>query len=187
MRDAVWRMGLSTLAWLAAACKEPNPDFMPEGSSSGHDSHGGTSSTASSSDAGEQTTIGSSLTLTSSASASETTETATTGTTEVGSSGATDPTTGGGGDPTYPACDAPTPTTCPPGFDECVPVQGGGWCTVHCEDASTCPVPGSGSAEVVCAGPSGNQCALDCSGGASCPDGMGCTHLQGTIYRCIWS
>lgn len=179
---------LAVAPWALAACKEPNPDFMPDASSTGGSDSQGETSTASTTGVSDATTIGSSFTVSSTTASSETTDDPTT--TEPGSTGAsttTDPTTGGGSDPTYPACDADTPTMCPRGFDECIPVQAGGWCTVHCEDPSTCPVPVSGTAEVVCAGPSGNQCALDCGGGKTCPDGMGCTHIQGTIYRCVWS
>lgn len=53
-----------------------------------------------------------------------------------------------------------------------------GFCSADCGgggDPSTCGDPGSGDAPAICITVSGNPvCALDCSGGQTCPDSMSC-------------
>lgn len=166
-------------ASVALACKEPNPAFMPDTDGTSTTAASATAGTAGSSDDGPATlTItGASTTVTGDAS------TSTDGSTSLDTSSSG--TTGGGA--TYPACDPMATPPCPADENDCVQVQGGSWCAKHCDgDASVCPQPTSGDATVECAGPGGNQCALDCSGNANCPDGMDCRHLNGTVYRCIW-
>jgi len=57
-----------------------------------------------------------------------------------------------------------------------------------CADATACDylLPATGDAPVACADPAGmggpNTCYLDCAGGQTCPDGMGCT--DGSF--CAW-
>jgi hypothetical protein len=169
----------ATLAFVVA-CKEPNPAFMPDTDGTTSTAGSGPGSSSSGSDGPV------SLTLT-----GATTTAASDGSTAVdGSSTTQDPTTDSdptAGDATYPACDPMATPPCPPDESDCVQVQGGSWCAKNCDgDASVCPPPTSGTATVECAGPGGNQCALDCSANAACPDGMDCRHLTGTVYRCIW-
>lgn len=60
-------------------------------------------------------------------------------------------------------------------------------CFSNCGDVGDCPAgPPSGTAEVACGnavmGP-GDECYLDCSGGATCPTGMGCFFG----FLCLWN
>ena len=65
-------------------------------------------------------------------------------------------------------------------------VEGANSCFINgCVDVCDClPPPATGTAVVTCTAileDGGNGCALDCSGGATCPDGMQC--LGST---CFW-
>ena len=118
-----------------------------------------------------------------------------TGATETGETETADD-TGTGTDtgevePVYPACDTEAmPASCPRGFDFCItyPMGAGSLCSVDCMDETDCPQPESGTAPAICAGPQNNQCSLDCSGDAVCPDGMECISFGpgGNIERCAW-
>ncbi len=67
----------------------------------------------------------------------------------------------------------------------------GGFCSADCGggDPATCGEPGSGDAAASCITVSGNAvCALDCSGGQTCPDGMSCVpeiDQNGPITICL--
>ena len=109
-----------------------------------------------------------------------TTSTTTVGTTE--STSDAESTSDGGGVVPYASCND---QDCPRGWDECIDVAGVSWCSHYCDTPDDCEAPLTGDAAVVCAGPSGNSCALDCSDGQTCPDGMSCTELF-SVVRCVW-
>lgn len=94
----------------------------------------------------------------------------------------------GGSDPLYPPCAPDMDPVCPEPYLACYDFAPGySACTSPCENAGDCPVPDTGDAEVVCAGMMMNQCLLDCSGGATCPDGMECVPVAGGMFnRCLW-
>lgn len=148
---------------------------------------GGSSESGVSSEGGTTTTTSTSTTTT-----TTTASTTTTATTTDGSSSSSSSSTGDGSsaesssDLPY----APCPNgdeDCPPGWDECIDVaDGASWCAHDCDQPDDCEVPATGDAEVVCAGPSGHSCALDCSDGQTCPDGMACVELFGNVVRCVW-
>jgi hypothetical protein len=67
-----------------------------------------------------------------------------------------------------------------------------GYCTLECngsDDPSNCDMPPGGTAVTGCIVVSNlNLCALDCSGGKSCPGGMVCTmetDQNGPIEVCM--
>lgn len=170
----------------STGCKERNPAFVGPGTSSGTDA------TDPGSSGGPTSSASSTFTTTPDPTTATTVETTVDPTGD--SSSGTDPTTGTGssestgpaGDVSYPACDFGAQPECPDGYDDCIAIPDGSWCTVFCDDPSTCPQPTSGTATVECAGPGGNQCALACDGGAACPDGMQCVLINGNIDRCVW-
>ncbi len=95
----------------------------------------------------------------------------------------------GGGEPTYPPCMPMSDPECARPYMQCYEFSGPDHsvCTAPCGDVSECPEATSGDAEVVCAGQNGDQCVLDCSGGATCPDGMECLDIaEGMFFRCAW-
>jgi hypothetical protein len=66
-------------------------------------------------------------------------------------------------------------------FDEwCVhPAGENGFCTYACGGPDGCPEPVGGTATKTCLLVEGvDVCALDCSGGHSCPAGMRCEQIQ---------
>jgi hypothetical protein len=66
-------------------------------------------------------------------------------------------------------------------FDEwCVhPAGESGFCTYACGGPDGCPEPVGGTATKTCLLVEGvDVCALDCSGGHSCPAGMRCEQIQ---------
>ena len=79
---------------------------------------------------------------------------------------------------------------CPVEASQCrVDDFGRSYCTRACETAEDCPVPTSGTALYKCSSVFG-VCALSCSNGLHCPDGMFCTN---TYYEdtysgglCLW-
>lgn len=91
-------------------------------------------------------------------------------------------TSDGGGVVPYASCND---EDCPRGWDECIDVAGVSWCSHDCDTPDDCEAPLTGDAEVVCAGPAGHSCALDCGDGQTCPDGMSCTELF-NVVRCVW-
>ncbi len=88
----------------------------------------------------------------------------------------------------YPNC--PARDDCPRPYDQCFsPGQMGvQWCTHECDNDGECRAPSSGNAIPRCTGMNGLRCALDCSDGAQCPDGMDCVGLgmDGQAMRCAW-
>lgn len=94
----------------------------------------------------------------------------------------------GGGEPLYPPCDFDMDPACSPPYMACYDfAMGYSACTSPCENAGDCPVPTTGDAPVVCAGPMMDQCLLDCAGGETCPDGMDCVPVAGGMFnRCLW-
>ncbi len=66
-------------------------------------------------------------------------------------------------------------------------LPGAGACSSACADASEClQPPPTGDAVVSCGDfGGGNTCYLDCSGGETCPNGMGCTDVGGSM-ACLW-
>jgi hypothetical protein len=111
-----------------------------------------------------------------------------TGSDGTGSSGGVDPsTTGADGQPTdgaYSACEDVTDCF---GLVYCaVPQAGLGFCTDACEIPGDCaPSPG-GTAQPACVTATVNAaehqvCALDCSGGKTCPGGMECVMLDSSM------
>lgn len=93
-------------------------------------------------------------------------------------------------DPAYPPCTPDADPVCPDPYDHCysglMPGAGHSVCSVMCMDDAECPLPDSGDAVAACAGPMGNECVLDCGGGATCPDGMDCVEIVMGIERCAW-
>jgi hypothetical protein len=105
--------------------------------------------------------------------------------------------TGGGDDP-YPPC----PDGMCPGGGTCLtgegPNAGKSYCAPTCQpagDPGTCPEPGDGDATPICItvtdmngqNPT-SYCALDCSGGQTCPAGKTCvdeTDANGAIKICL--
>lgn len=83
-----------------------------------------------------------------------------------------------GVEPNIPWCSPFNTDACPGDA-----INPGCWCVMSCEDASTCPVPQTGSADVVCDPDVG--CSLLCGGDEDCPDGMDCFFAQGEL-RCVW-
>lgn len=174
----------------STGCKERNPAFVGPGTSSGTDA----TDTADPSSTGGPTSNSTTLTTTPDPTMDPTMDPTVETTVDPteGTGTGTDPTTGTGsaestgGDVSYPACEFGAQPECPDGYDDCVAIPDGNWCTVFCDDPSTCPQPTSGTATVECAGPGGNQCALACDGGAACPDGMQCVQINGNIDRCVW-
>lgn len=182
---------LASALTLALACG-PNAE-----SDTGDESGSGSGS---GSDSGATTTPNPTTTSTTNTSAmSETGTTAPGDSTSTGNATTDADTSSGGnsesssGDPppaSYPPCENADPP-CPEPYDQCFGGGGGGggWCTFSCMDAGECPEPSSGDAVPVCEGPMGNDvCMLDCSDGATCPDGMDCQGFgpMGQFMRCTW-
>lgn len=107
------------------------------------------------------------------------------GSSESGGSSSGDPE-----DPAYPPCMPDAEPVCPEPYDGCYDFVGPDFsvCTQTCMDAEDCPQPATGDAVAACGGPMMNQCVLDCSGDATCPDGMECVPVGGggMILRCAW-
>ncbi|HET6583407.1 MAG TPA: hypothetical protein VFG69_08165 [Nannocystaceae bacterium] len=161
-----------------SACREPNPAFVgDDDASTGAPS---TSTSAAATTAEDSTTGGDPDTTTSSADTHDPDTSSASADGDSGSTGAppSDP---------YPACDPRADPPCPREFPECLAVGGLNWCAQPCDVDEDCPPPSSGDPEVVCAGPDGHQCALDCADEQTCPDGMTCEEIVNNIYRCVWS
>ncbi|MCX4247369.1 hypothetical protein [Paraliomyxa miuraensis] len=185
------RLGLAAAWVLAAACQEPNPDFDGPASGASSSSGDGTTSTTT---AEPMTTTGvgtGSMTT----SGSDTMPPLDDGSSGPGST--TDPDTSGsssssgGENPLYPPCVLDGGPECTKPYEECYDSAAPEFtvCTIPCDEDSDCPEPSTGNAEVVCAGQGNDQCLLDCSGGATCPDGMECQQVGpgGMFNRCLWS
>lgn len=115
-------------------------------------------------------------------SGTESSTSASTGPAESSSSGAPPE------DPAYPPCMPDADPVCPEPYDHCYGFFPDGYsaCSQMCMDDAECPQPQSGDAPAVCAGPGGDECVLDCGGGATCPDGMECVDVAMGIMRCAW-
>lgn len=84
-------------------------------------------------------------------------------------------------DPNVPWCSTLNTEAC---TEDHISLAGGCWCLQSCEDASTCPVPETGTPEVACEPDFG--CTLLCDGDEDCPDGMDC-HFGFGELRCWWN
>jgi len=201
------------MAWLAAgillgpaACKEPNPDFDgPAGassSSSGPESSSGPMPTTdpqpmttsgmdgtSSTSLPVDDTNGDTMPLDTSSSGSS--ESTTSGSSSSGgSSGSSGSSSSGGEEPLYPPCMLDEDPVCTLPYEDCYDALAPEYtaCTLPCMEDDDCPQPTSGDAPAVCAGQNGDQCVIDCAGGATCPDGMECQMAgpAGMFERCLW-
>jgi hypothetical protein len=160
-------------------CRERNPAFMPDAVTSSGPSPGSSEGST----GFEPTSTTGSASAGSTTSPSESSSSA--GEPGTSSETSSDPS---GGDGSYPPCDLDADPQCPRGWDECISVDDPprSWCAHPCEHDHDCEDPASGDAEPVCAGPSGESCALDCSDGQDCPDGMDCDELFEGVVRCVW-
>lgn len=109
-------------------------------------------------------------------------------TTGDASSGGQDPTTDDGPGDTGPAvepyggCDLlDLEPDCPDAYPEC---NLSSQCVPSCQSADTCPVPSTGSPQIIC-GEETEQCYLLCPGGTGCPDGMSCAQTKAVDF-CHW-
>lgn len=177
------RIALALTALLA--CREPNPAFVADDTASttgdvSTSTTDGSISGDSSDSIADASTTSATATTHESATSDPDTSSSTSGaesTTESTGAPASDP---------YPACDPRADPPCPRDFPECVAVSQVGWCTQFCDVDEDCPAPLTGDPTVVCAGPDGNQCALDCGDGETCPDEMSCVEVVNNIFRCVW-
>lgn len=95
-----------------------------------------------------------------------------------------------GGDPAYGPCDFsvdPLVGECPKGEQCSILPTGEHWCAIACNmDATDCPAIATGDAIVECSN-FYMACALNCTDGEDCPDGMDCVPIAGVnISRCGW-
>lgn len=173
-------------------CREPNPAFVADdGASTGGATVSTSDATVSGDSSDSLTGASAASTDASSADATETTagqadttDPDTTSTTSVASSSGES--TGAPPSDPYPGCDLDAEPPCPREFPECISGGDYSWCTQLCDVDDDCPAPVTGDPEVVCAGPGGNECALDCADGQTCPDGMSCMEVVNNIERCVW-
>jgi len=89
----------------------------------------------------------------------------------------------------YPPCMPDADPVCPRPYEVCYEFAGPDHsvCTHPCERSDQCPQPSSGDAVAVCAGQDFDQCLLDCSDDATCPDGMECLEIgDAEFFRCAW-
>jgi hypothetical protein len=172
------------------SCKEPNPDFdgPAGGSGSGSSSSGATPTTGPL----PMTTSGMDGTGSTSLPVDTTSDTMPL---DTSSSGALESTTmagssssGGEEGPLYPPCMLDGDPVCPRPYVECYDFLAPDYtvCTLPCGQDDQCPVPATGDAVPQCAGQGNDQCVLDCSGGATCPDRMECQQVGGMFERCVW-
>lgn len=186
------RLAIGVLLLVPTACQESNPDFDGPASASA-------SSSADSSGTGS-TTSPSPMTTTSGMDGTGSTslpiDTSDTMPPDTSSSDTAEPTTagssssGGGEGPLYPPCMLDENPVCPRPYEECYDFLEPEFtvCTLPCAQDDECPTPASGDAQPDCAGQNNDQCVLDCSGGATCPDGMECQQVGpgGMFERCLW-
>lgn len=95
--------------------------------------------------------------------------------------------TTGAGDPLYPPCSL----ECYLEGQFCYPPLSFdfAFCTHSCKNPGDCEQPDSGEAIAECIPVGNGICALDCSGGHTCPDGMICYEIAidgQTRHRCGW-
>jgi len=92
---------------------------------------------------------------------------------------------GGGAPSGEPFGQCSVDADCPAEAPLCYYGIGGGLCTDACASNNDCTVaPNTGTAPVVC-NPSTGRCALDCGGGATCPDRMACAD-NGGFSECAY-
>jgi hypothetical protein len=205
------RIGSPGSVWLAAgvlllgstSCWERNPDFIgAAGSSSGT---GSTSTSTSGDTSGAVPTTGMMTTLgvdgTGSTSLEPGTSTGivsldssssdTGSTTSTSSSSSGGSSTTGAEEPPYPPCMLDDDPVCPRPYEECYDLAAPDFtaCTLPCQEDGDCLQPTTGDAPAVCAGANDDQCVIDCSDGATCPDGMECQMVGpgGMFERCLWA
>lgn len=165
---------------ILGGCRERNPAFMPELAMS--TGEGSTSlATSEESSSGFATTAGTTMPATTTTSVGESSGAGSTG--DASTSDASS-----GGEP-VPYADCNGGAACPRGWDECIALDNPAiaWCSHYCDQPDDCETPLTGDAEVVCAGPSGHDCALDCSNDQTCPDGMACIEIIHNVVRCVWA
>lgn len=193
-----WTIVAPGTAWLAAgilllasvSCKEPNPDF--DGPAGGSSSGSSSSGPAPTTDPMGTTTAGMEGTGSTTLPIGTTGETSSLDTSSSGPLESTTSTSGssssGGEEPLYPPCMLDEDPVCPRPYEDCYDFLEPDYtvCTQPCDQDEDCPVPASGDATAMCAGQGGNQCLLDCSDDATCPDGMECQQIAGMFFRCLW-
>jgi hypothetical protein len=179
------RSSLVVGVWLLVpSCQEPNPDFDgPASTSTSTSSSEGVPPEGSTTAGADGTTSLEPSTTTEAVSPDS--SSGTTGEVSSSSSSIT-----GGDEPLYPPCMLDEDPACPRPYDECYDFLEPDYtvCTLPCRQDDECPVPASGDAQPQCAGQTNDQCVLDCSGGATCPDGMECQQVGpgGMFERCLW-
>lgn len=168
-------LAAGVLLLVSASCQEPNPDFDgPAGAGSSSEGSSGIS-----------TTTAPMTTMAMDGTGSTSLEPGTTGPVSPDSSSSD-----GGEAPLYPPCMLDEEPVCPRPYEQCYDFLAPDYtvCTLPCEQDDDCPQPPTGDAQPLCAGQSDDQCVLDCSDGATCPDGMECQEVgQGGMFeRCLW-
>lgn len=87
-------------------------------------------------------------------------------------------------EPSYPWCSTLDDSAC---LEGSVNLGGGQcgfcWCSDTCASVAECPVPTTGTAELVCDPAVG--CSLLCDQDSDCPNGMDCHSYSGEL-RCLW-
>lgn len=87
-------------------------------------------------------------------------------------------------EPSYPWCSVFDTSACLEGNINLVGGECGFcWCYDSCASVAECPVPQTGTAELVCDPVVG--CSLLCDGDGDCPNGMDCHFYSGEL-RCLW-
>jgi hypothetical protein len=180
------------LGWLAVgslllaptSCKEPNPSFDgPASAGSGSEGSGTTGTTGTPDTTTDvittMTTDGTSATSLEPGSSSGPVPSESSSSSETGDEG-----------PLYPPCMLDEDPVCPRPYEACYEFLAPDYtaCTLPCEQNADCPQPATGDAPAVCAGQNEDQCVIDCSDGAACPDGMECQEVGGggMFERCLW-
>lgn len=171
-------LGVLGVLLFFAACRERNPEFVPqpEGSTDASAGDSGSASSGVTSNTITSATTGETGSVSNSAGESSSTLDPESSTSELGSES---------GDPLvpYPACD-PDGAPCPRGYTDCIvesdpPVS---WCSHWCVHQDDCEPPLTGDAPAICRG---HDCMLDCTDGQTCPDGMVCAMVFDDA-RCGW-
>lgn len=164
------------------SCQEANPDF---------DGPAGSGSASEGSTTGVVSTTTEAMTTTGVGGTSSTSiDPDTSGSSGPGESTSPGSSGSGGDEPLYPPCMLGENPECVAPYDQCydsaAPEFTG--CTLSCVDDGDCPQPVSGDVQATCGGQGNDECMLDCSGGATCPDGMECvaTGPGGMSERCLW-
>lgn len=180
-------LAAASLLLVLASCKEPNPAFDgPASTGSGSEGSSGAGPTGTTMDA--MTTMSTMSTMGMEGTGSTSLDPdSSTGPVSPESSSSSDT---GGEAPSYPPCMLDGDPVCPRPYEECYDFLAPDYtaCTLPCEQDDECPQPATGEAQAMCAGQNQDQCVLDCSDGATCPDGMECQEVGGggMFERCLW-